>query len=75
MYTQCLNSMISDFYQRSNQVKASFRMCECFTLAICILLLYNFNNAPLKMNILHGVNVCELYFVCLIPLITILFLI
>ena len=30
-YTQCSNSMISDFYRRSNQVKASFRMCDSFT--------------------------------------------
>ena len=33
IYTQCSNSMISDFYRRSNQVKASFRMCDSFTLS------------------------------------------
>ena len=32
IYTQCSNSMISDFYRRSNQVKASFRMCDSFIL-------------------------------------------
>ena len=84
IYTQCSNSMISDFYRRSNQVKASFRMCDSFTLSnlhstFCNsfygIELYNFNKAPLKMYIQHGVNVCALYFVCLIPLIIILFLI
>ena len=57
IYTQCSNSMISDFYRRSNQVKASFRMCDSFTLSnlhstICNsfygIELYNFNKAPLK---------------------------
>ena len=38
IYTQCSNSMTSDFYRRSNQAKASFRMCDSFTL-ICILLI------------------------------------
>ena len=39
IYTQCSNSMKSDFYLQSNQVKASFRMCDSFTFnAICILL-------------------------------------
>ena len=33
IYTQCSNSMISDFYRRSNPVKASFRMCDSFTLS------------------------------------------
>ena len=33
IYTQCSNSMISDFYRRSNQVKASFRMYDSFTLS------------------------------------------
>ena len=28
IYTQCSNSMILDFYQHSNQVNASFRMCD-----------------------------------------------
>ena len=32
IYTQCSNS-ISDFYRRSNQVKANFRMCDSFTLS------------------------------------------
>ena len=71
IYTQCSNSMISDFYRRSNQVKAKFRMCDSFTLSnlnspFCNRLygieLHNFNKAPF-------INVCELYFVCLIPLI------
>ena len=84
IYTQCSNSMISDFYRRSNQVKASFRMCDSSTLSnlhstFCNsfhgIELYNFNKAPLKMYIQHGLNVCALYFVCLIPLIIILFLI
>ena len=57
IYTQCSNSMISDFYRRSNQVKASFRMCASFTLGnlhstFCNsfygIELYNFNKAPLK---------------------------
>ena len=39
MYTQCSNSMISNFYRRGNQVQTGFRMCDSFTLkAICILL-------------------------------------
>ena len=84
MYTQCSNSMISDFYQRSNQVKSSIRMCDSFTLSnlhstFCNsfygIELYNFNKAPFKKYIQHGVNVCALYFVRLIPLISILFLI
>ena len=84
IYTQCSNSMISDFYRRSNQVKTSFRMWDSFTLSnlhstFCNsfygIELYNFNKAPLKMYIQHGVNVCELYFVFLIPLIIIVFLI
>ena len=33
IYTQCSNSMISDFYRRSNHVKANFRMCDSFTLS------------------------------------------
>ena len=84
-YTKCSNSMISDFYRRSNQVKASFRMCASFTLSnlhsTCCnsfygIELYNFNKVPLeKMYIQHCVNVCALLFVCLIPLIIILFLI
>ena len=57
IYTQCSNSMISDFYRRSNQVKTSFRMCDSFTLSnlhstFCNsfygIELYNFNKAPLK---------------------------
>ena len=44
IYTQCSNSMISDFYRRSNQVKASFRMCDSFHG----IELFNFNKAPLK---------------------------
>ena len=32
IYTQCSNSMISDFYRRSYEVKASSRMCNSFTL-------------------------------------------
>ena len=28
IYTQCSNSMISDVYRPSNQVKANFRMCD-----------------------------------------------
>ena len=57
IYTQCSNSMISDFYRRSNQVKAHFRMCDSFTLTLSNLHstffnsvygieLYNFNKAP-----------------------------
>ena len=51
--TQCSNSMISDFYQRSNQVTTSFKLCENFTLisnlhyTFCNIFvgieLYNFN--------------------------------
>ena len=74
--------MISDFDRRSNPVKASFRMCDSFTLSnlhytnsFYGIELYNFNKAPLKMYIQHGVNVCALYLICLIPLIIILFLI
>ena len=57
IYTQCSNSMISDFYRCSNQVKASFRMCDSLTLSnlhstfcnsIYGIELYNFNKAPLK---------------------------
>ena len=33
IYTQCSHSMISDFYRCSNLVKASFRMCDSFTLS------------------------------------------
>ena len=33
IYTQCSNSMISDFNRRSNQVKACFRICDSFTLS------------------------------------------
>ena len=49
--------MIMDFYRRSNQVKASFRMCDSFTLSylhstFCKsfydIELFNFNKAPLK---------------------------
>ena len=83
IYTQCSNSMISDFYRHSNQVKDSFRMCDSFTLSnlhftfisFYGIELYNLNRAPLKIYIQHGVNVCALYFVCLIPFIIILFLI
>ena len=55
IYTQCSNSMISDFY--SNQVKSSFKMCDSFTLinlhsTFCNSFygidLYNFNRAALK---------------------------
>ena len=57
--------MISDFYRRSNQVKTSFRMYDSFLSNLhstfCNSLygieLYNFNKAPLKMYIEHGVNV------------------
>ena len=57
IYTQCSNSMISDLYRRSNQVKTSFKMCDSFTLSnlhstFCNsfygIELYNFNKAPLK---------------------------
>ena len=34
IYTQCSSSMISDFYRHSNQVKASFKMCDSFTFYI-----------------------------------------
>ena len=33
IYTQCSNSMISDLYRRSNQVKAKFILCDSFTLS------------------------------------------
>ena len=33
MYTRCSNSMISNLYRLSNQVKASFRMCDSFTVS------------------------------------------
>ena len=55
IYTQCSHSMISDFYRSSNQVKASFRMCDNFSLStlqstfcnsIYGIELYNFNKAP-----------------------------
>ena len=76
IYTQCSNS-ISDFYGHSNHVKDNFRMCDSFTLSnlhytFCIsfygIELYNFNKC---IHSLHGVNVCELCFVCLIYLLCI----
>ena len=33
IYIRRSNSMISDCYRRSNQVKVSFRMCDSFTLS------------------------------------------
>ena len=57
IYTQCSNSMISDFYRCSDEVKASFSMCYSFTLSnlhstFCNsfygIELYNFDKAPLK---------------------------
>ena len=72
IYTQCSNSMISDFYRRINQVKPVLEYA-IFTVSnlhstLCNsfygIELYNFNNAPLNIYILHVVNVCELYFIC-----------
>ena len=56
IYTQCSNSIISDFYRRSIQAKANFTMCDSFTLSklhstfwnsFFDIELYNFNMAPL----------------------------
>ena len=76
--------MIMDYYRRSNQVKANFKMCANFNLSnlhstFCNsfydIELYSFKKSLYKMYTLHGVNVFELYFVFLIPLIIILFII
>ena len=48
-------------------------MCILFCNSFYGIELYNFNKDSLKMYIQHGVNVCELYFVFVIPLIIILF--
>ena len=73
IYTQCSNSMISDFYRRSNQVKASFRMCDSFTVSnlhstFCNsfygIELYNFNKAPLK-NVYTAWRKCMRIIFCL----------
>ena len=41
VFTQCSNSVISDFYRRSNQVKSCFRMCDSFNLSNLHSKLYN----------------------------------
>ena len=73
IYTQCSNSMISDFYRRSNQVKASFRMCDSFTLSnlhstFCNsfhgIELYNVNKALLK-NVYTAWRKCMRIIFCL----------
>ena len=73
IYTQCSNSMISDFYRRSNQVKANFRMCDSFTLSnlhstFCNsfygIELYNFNKAPL-INVYTAWRKCMRVIFCL----------
>ena len=73
IYTQCSNSMISDFYRCSHQVKASFRMCDSFTLSnlhstFCNrfygIELYNFNKAPLK-NVYTAWRKCMCIIFCL----------
>ena len=73
IYTQCSNSMISDFYRRSNQVKANFRMCDSFTLSnlhstFCNnfygIELYNFNKAPL-LNVYTARRKCMRVIFCL----------
>ena len=84
IYTQCLNSMILDFYRRSNQVKAYFRMCDSFTSSnlnstFCNsfygIELSNFNKAPL-INVYTAWRKCMRVIFCLLmPLIIILFLI
>ena len=40
IYTQCSNSMILYLYRRSNQVNASFRMYDSFTLTVFMTLNY-----------------------------------
>ena len=73
MYTQCSNSKVSDFYRRSNQEKASFRMCDSFTLSnlhsiFCNsfigIQLYNCNTAPLK-NVYTAWRKCMRVIFCL----------
>ena len=72
MYTQCSNSMISDFYRRSNQVKANFIMYDSFTLSnlystFCNsfydIKLYNFNKAPL-INVYTAWQKCMRVLIC-----------
>ena len=64
---------ISDFYRRSNQVKANFRMCDNFTLSnlhstFCNsfygIELYNFNKVPL-INVYTAWRKCMRVIFCL----------
>ena len=73
IYTQCSNSMISDLYRCSNQVKTSFRMCDGFTLSnlhftFCNsfygIELYNFYKAPLE-NVYTAWRKCMRVIFCL----------
>ena len=73
IYTQCSSSMISDFYRRCDQVNASFRMCDSFTLSnlhctFCNsfygIELYNFNKTPLK-NVYTAWRKCMRVILCL----------